>query len=171
MGDLRRYELYVILRPELEEDDIQAFVSQVTRFVEDRNGRVLEAEVKDLRKLSYAIKKVLEGRDVIFQLYLPPGATNEIEHQLRLNETVLRYLTTRVFEEVATVEVPPAEATPEPRKEEKEAETGAEEEKEISEVEGVEVEESGVEEDTDVDVEVPDEEEAPAAAEDDEEEK
>jgi small subunit ribosomal protein S6 len=148
MGDLRYYELYVVLRPELEEDDVDAFVSQVNGLVEDRHGKVLDTEVRGLRKLSYAIQKVLEGRDVIFQLGLPPGATNEIERLLRLNEQVLRYLTTRIPDDLIVVpEAPseaPAEETPEPAKvldEQAEAEAEepgiGEEEEEESREEGV----------------------------------
>jgi len=133
MGDLRYYELYVVLRPELEEDDVEAFVSQVGQLVEDRGGHVLDTQVRGLRKLSYAIQKVLEGRDVIFQFSLRPGATNEIERLLRLNERVLRYLTTRIPDDMIAA---PEEETAVPAKDvEQEAEAEAEEPETGEEVE------------------------------------
>lgn len=118
MGELRRYEMYVVLRPEVDDDDIQDFVDQITGLVADQQGGVVDVQVKNLRKLAYAIKKVLEGRDVIFQLHLPPGKSNEIERLLRLNEAVLRYLVTRTAGaeavEVIVPEQPPAELEDEP---------------------------------------------------------
>ncbi len=96
MGKLRSYELYVVLRPELDGEEVQAFTDQLTQLVTDQQGSVASIQVKDVRKLAYAIKKTLEGRDIILQLRLPPGTTKEIERLLQLNETVLRYLTTRI---------------------------------------------------------------------------
>ncbi|NOZ06040.1 MAG: 30S ribosomal protein S6 [Chloroflexi bacterium] len=96
MGKLRSYELYVVLRPELDEEAIQAFTDHLTQLVTDHQGSVASIQVKNVRKLAYAIEKTLEGRDIILQLRLPPGPTKEIERLLQLNETVLRYLTTRI---------------------------------------------------------------------------
>jgi len=96
MGKLRSYELYVVLRPELDEEGIQAFTDHLTQLAADHQGSVASIQVKDVRKLAYAIEKTLEGRDIILQLRLPPGTTKEIERLLQLNETVLRYLTTRI---------------------------------------------------------------------------
>ncbi len=135
MGDLRRYEMYVVLRPELDEDGIQDFVDQITRLVADRQGGVVDVEVKNLRKLAYAIKKVLEGRDVIFQLHLPPGKSNEIEQLLRLNETVLRYLVTRTAGEEAVEVIVPAESPAEAEGEPEPAPEAEAEEVEVEEPE------------------------------------
>ncbi len=96
MGKLRSYELYVVLRPELDEEGIQSFTDHLTQLVTDHRGSMASIQVKDVRKLAYAIEKTLEGRDIILQLRLPPGPTKEIERLLQLNETVLRYLTTRI---------------------------------------------------------------------------
>jgi len=101
MGELRNYELYVILRPDLDEEDVQTFVEHIAQLANDRQGFVGNVKIRDVRKLAYAIQKIQEGRDVIFQLRLPPGASNEIEKLLQLNESVLRYLTTQFSGEIA----------------------------------------------------------------------
>jgi small subunit ribosomal protein S6 len=48
------------------------------------------------RRLAYEIRKQREGTYAVFEVSAEPATVKEFERQLRLNENVLRFLSTRV---------------------------------------------------------------------------
>lgn len=87
---MRRYELMVILDPNLEE---RAVTPQIERFldvVRKDGGTVEKIDVWGRRRLSYDIAKKSEGVYAVVDLNAEPGTVKELDRQLRLNEAVLR---------------------------------------------------------------------------------
>ncbi len=87
---LRHYELMVILDPDLEERTIQPSLDQFLGVVRQGGGSVEKVDVWGRRRLAYEIDKKVEGIYAIIELQAEPVAVQELDRQLKLNESVLR---------------------------------------------------------------------------------
>jgi small subunit ribosomal protein S6 len=87
---MRRYELMVILDPDLEERTITPSLEQFLTVVKNAGGTVEKIDVWGRRRLAYEINKKHEGIYAIVDLTTEPDAVKELDRQLNLNESVLR---------------------------------------------------------------------------------
>ena len=87
---MRHYELMVILDPDLEERTIQPSLEQFLGVVRQGGGSVEKVDVWGRRRLAYEIDKKVEGIYAIVELQAEPDAVQELDRQLKLNESVLR---------------------------------------------------------------------------------
>jgi small subunit ribosomal protein S6 len=96
---LRRYELVVIISPQVADDEVPEAVERlVRRPVEGQGGEVGEVNQWGRRKLAYPIEKHLEGSYVLTELRLDPQRTKELERGLHISEEVIRHLLVRLDE-------------------------------------------------------------------------
>ena len=87
---MRRYELMVILDPDLEERTIAPSLDQFLGVVRQGGGTVEKVDVWGRRRLSYEIGKKVEGIYAVIDLTAEPDTVKELDRQLNLNEAVLR---------------------------------------------------------------------------------
>ncbi|MDX6286174.1 MAG: small subunit ribosomal protein [Frankiales bacterium] len=87
---MRRYELMVILDPDLEERTVQPSLDQLLGVVRQGGGSVEKIDVWGRRRLSYEINKKTEGIYAVVDVTAEPDDVAELDRQLRLNEAVLR---------------------------------------------------------------------------------
>ena len=87
---MRRYELMVILDPDLEERTISPSLEQFLGVVRSGGGTVDKVDIWGRRRLAYEIKKKSEGIYAVVDLHAEPGVVKELDRQLNLNEAVLR---------------------------------------------------------------------------------
>jgi small subunit ribosomal protein S6 len=87
---VRRYELMVILDPDLEERVIAPSLDQFLGVVRQGGGTVEKVDVWGRRRLSYEIGKKVEGIYAVVDLTAEPATVKELDRQLNLNEAVLR---------------------------------------------------------------------------------
>ena len=87
---MRRYELMVILDPDLEERTIQPSLDQFLGVVRQGGGSVEKVDIWGRRRLAFEIDKKVEGIYAIIDLQAEPAAVQELDRQLNLNESVLR---------------------------------------------------------------------------------
>ncbi len=87
---MRRYELMVILDPDLEERTITPSLEQFLTVVRTAGGTVEKIDVWGRRRLAYEIAKKHEGIYAVVDLVAEPAAVKELDRQLNLNESVLR---------------------------------------------------------------------------------
>ena len=87
---MRRYELMVILDPDLEERTIAPSLDQFLTVIRKDGGTVEKVDVWGRRRLAYEIKKKVEGIYAVLDVTAPPAAVKELDRQLNLNEAVLR---------------------------------------------------------------------------------
>jgi len=90
------YECVFIARNDVTQQQVDAIADHVGSLMEADGGAVRKREYWGLRSLAYRIKKNRKGHYMLLGLEAPPAAIVEMERQLRLNEDVLRFLTTRV---------------------------------------------------------------------------
>ncbi len=90
------YESVFIARQDISNQQVEALTEQVAEIIKTNGGEVAKKEYWGLRNLSYRIKKNRKGHYVLLNIEAPAAAVAEMERQMRINEDVLRYLTTRI---------------------------------------------------------------------------
>jgi small subunit ribosomal protein S6 len=93
---VRRYELMLVLRPDVAEDRIQAVVDRATRSITSGSGQIVKVSPWGRRRLAYPIGPYREGSYHILLFEAPSEAVNELERGLNITEEVMRHLVTRV---------------------------------------------------------------------------
>jgi small subunit ribosomal protein S6 len=93
---MRRYELMLVLRPDVPDDKSQALVDRTTRGIVAAGGQIVKVAPWGRRRLAYPIDRHREGSYHIILFEAPSEAIVELEHTLLITEEVLRHLVTRV---------------------------------------------------------------------------
>jgi small subunit ribosomal protein S6 len=93
---MRRYELMLVIRPDVADDRSQALVDRTTRQIVAAGGQIVKVAPWGRRRLAYPIDRHREGSYQIIMFESPPEAIAELEHTLLITEEVLRHLVTRV---------------------------------------------------------------------------
>ena len=93
---MRRYELMLVIRPDVADDKSQALVDRTTRQIVAAGGQIVKVAPWGRRRLAYPIDRHREGSYQIILFEAPPDAITELEHTLLITEEVLRHLVTRV---------------------------------------------------------------------------
>lgn len=93
----RPYELLYVLNPEIGEEKLNAQTERISALINE-NGTVDEAEVWGNRRLAYEINDLTEGYYVLVHFSAEPEFPLELERQLRINDSVIRYLVTSMGE-------------------------------------------------------------------------
>jgi len=87
---VHKYELMVILDPELDERTVQPSLDQFLTVIREDGGSVESVDIWGKRRLAYEIQKKSEGIYAVVNFTATPAATAELDRQLRLNEAVMR---------------------------------------------------------------------------------
>jgi small subunit ribosomal protein S6 len=93
---MRRYELMLILRPDVADDKAQAVIDRTTRQLTAGGGQIVKVAPWGRRRLAYQIDRYREGSYHIVLFEAPSDALAELERGLQITEEVLRHLVTRV---------------------------------------------------------------------------
>ena len=92
---MREYEIMVIIRADLAEDDLTSQVEDIKGWITTQEGTINEVTHWGRRRLAYPIARQQDGYYILFKTELPPLAPIELERTLRITEGVLRYLVVR----------------------------------------------------------------------------
>lgn len=94
---MNKYEAMFIIKPDLSPDEKENLFNQIKDTVTKNNGNILSANIwTEKRKLSYTIKKCLEGIYYLMNFGIAPEAVAKLRHNYKLNENILRVLITRL---------------------------------------------------------------------------
>jgi small subunit ribosomal protein S6 len=91
---MRRYELMLLLRPDLEDDKLQSAVEKVTRAIVNDGGSLSKVSPWGKRRLAYEIGHFREASYFLIHFDIEPAAVREIERGMLLSEEILRHLVT-----------------------------------------------------------------------------
>jgi small subunit ribosomal protein S6 len=83
-----------IVHPELDESAFNEVVDKVKGWITDSGGQVDKVDLWGKRRLAYPIQKQLEGQYVLLNVHLDPTFCSDLEHNLGLQEPVMRFLLT-----------------------------------------------------------------------------
>jgi small subunit ribosomal protein S6 len=92
---MRRYELMLVLRPDVADDRAQAVIDRTTRGIVASGGQIAKVVPWGRRRLAYPIDRHRDGSYHIVLFEAPGDAIAEMERTLLITEEVLRHLVTR----------------------------------------------------------------------------
>ncbi|HKB38034.1 MAG TPA: 30S ribosomal protein S6 [Gemmataceae bacterium] len=125
---LRDYEILYIVRPELDDEQLQAAVASVGTLIENLGGVSRKTDVWGRRRLAYEVRHLREGQYVLTDFQIDPARVPEMEATLKISDTVFRHLIVRKPEPKAKRQATAAEAEQPAAEEPEPAAAGAEEE-------------------------------------------
>jgi small subunit ribosomal protein S6 len=107
---MRRYELMHLLRPDLEDDKLQAAVEKVTRDIVNGGGSLSKVSPWGKRRLAYDIGRHREASYFLIHFDIEPAQVREIERGMLISEEILRHLVTVIEDRGPADEIAPAAA-------------------------------------------------------------
>lgn len=87
---MRRYELMIILDPNLDERTVAPSLENFLGVVRNDGGSVEKVDIWGKRRLAYDIDKNPEGIYAVIDLTAEPATVKELDRQLGIAEAVLR---------------------------------------------------------------------------------
>ena len=93
---MRRYELMLVLRPDIPDERSQAIIDRTTRQITASGGQIVKVAPWGRRRLAYPIDRHREGSYHIVIFEAPAESIGELERSLLITEELLRHLVTRV---------------------------------------------------------------------------
>ena len=91
---MRRYELMLLFRPDLEDDKLQSAVEKVTRAIVNAGGTLTKVSPWGKRRMAYDIQHFREASYFLLHFDIAPSAIRDIERGLLISEEILRHLVT-----------------------------------------------------------------------------
>ncbi|MDE1155845.1 MAG: 30S ribosomal protein S6 [Acidobacteriaceae bacterium] len=95
----RSYEIMFIVRPDVDEAELDKIVETFSGHVTTGGGEVKQVEKMGRRRLAYTVKKFNDGIYILLIVEAPASLISEIERRLRVSEQVLKFITVRMDEE------------------------------------------------------------------------
>ena len=89
---MNKYELVVVLKSSLEDDERSAAMERVTGYITRCGGTVEKIDDWGKKKLAYEIQKMSEAYYNIVYFDAPVDAPAQIESNIRIMEQVIRFL-------------------------------------------------------------------------------
>ena len=95
----RSYEIMFIVRPDVEEADLDKLIEGFQKNVTDGGGEIKTTEKMGRRRLAYTVRKFNDGFYVLLTILAEGKLITEIERRLRVSEQVIKFITVRMDEE------------------------------------------------------------------------
>lgn len=93
---MRKYEIMFIVRPDMEETEIQNTAATMKKVLTDKGSKMLEEKAMGQRELAYEINKFKTGYYYLFVVEATAEAVAEFDRVVRINESLLRHLIIKV---------------------------------------------------------------------------
>jgi small subunit ribosomal protein S6 len=99
---MRTYELVFVVDPRVADEDVVALTQEYKQMISAGGSQVTKEESWGRRKLAYPIAKLNEGKYVMLGIESEGGKSSlpAVEHRMRQNDKILRYLTVRTDEDL-----------------------------------------------------------------------
>lgn len=91
---MRNYEVAYIADPEMDDDSLQALEARLTERVRALEGEVIDVDRWGRRRMAYEVNERIEGFYTFIQTRMPSNGPAELEQDLLVNESVLRFMIT-----------------------------------------------------------------------------
>lgn len=99
-GTSREYETTYILRPNTTNEGVAEVNTRIKGIIEGMGGKIIKVDNWGKRRLAYEVAKERKGIYLYWQYLAQPGVVEETERNLRMLDSVIRYLTVKVDEDV-----------------------------------------------------------------------
>jgi small subunit ribosomal protein S6 len=88
--------MLLILDSRPTDEEIAAVLTTLETTLKGLGAEVTKTENWGKRRLAYEIKKQREGTYAVLEVSAEPAMVKEFERQIRLNENVVRFMSTRI---------------------------------------------------------------------------
>lgn len=92
---MNKYELALVVSTKIEDDARAQVVDKAKAIIEKAGGTVTDVEEWGKKKLAYEIQKMKEGYYYFIQFDANADSPAQIESNVRIMESVIRYLCVR----------------------------------------------------------------------------
>jgi len=93
---LRHYETFYLLHPDLSDEERTSISEQLQQIITKGNGETVKVDPWPLQKLAYRVQKQTQGYYVVMEYGTPAESISELTRRLRLNEGVMKFITTKL---------------------------------------------------------------------------
>lgn len=90
------YEITFIIDSQLEQKQIDEFVQKIETMITDSKGEIVKKDLWGKRRMAYEINRKQYGYYVYVLFKASGDIIQKIERELKLNESILRFLTIRL---------------------------------------------------------------------------
>jgi small subunit ribosomal protein S6 len=118
---MRRYETIYILRPSLGEEQITTIIDNANTIITNEGGTIIDLDRWGLRKVAYPIKKETQGIYILCDYATEPAAVLEMERKFRIDDSVLKYMTIKLADDITAEKIEQAKLETTTRKAAKES--------------------------------------------------
>jgi len=92
---MRKYEMMVIARPDLDEAGLQAVSEKIAELITGNGGTVESQDAWKKQRLAYEIKHMREGFYSVVNFTGEPRTADELNRVLKITDEVVRFLIVR----------------------------------------------------------------------------
>ena len=91
---MRAYECLYIVHPGADSSELEQSAAKFSERVTEQGGEIRKVDQWGKRQLAYPIQKLTDGNYILVRFDAEPDAIAELEFRLRVDDRVLRYMTT-----------------------------------------------------------------------------
>lgn len=88
---MRKYEVMYIIRPDAEQETVQALVDKFNGII-GNGGEVTKTDVMGKRRLAYEINKIRDGIYVLVHFNASNEVIAELDRVMKITDEVIRFL-------------------------------------------------------------------------------
>ncbi len=86
------YEMLYILSASVSDEEIEEMIDKINKFIQSKDGRVVDEKRWGKRNLAYPIAKNDTGYYVLSHVEIPTAAVSDIKHLVKINENLFRVM-------------------------------------------------------------------------------
>lgn len=109
---MNKYEVVYIIDPAVEEEARKELIAKFNTLIADNGGSVDKVEEWGKRRLAYAINYKTEGYYVLVNFQGEAELPRELERNLQISDSVIRYQVIKLLERKAGVKPRPVRVAP-----------------------------------------------------------
>ena len=87
---MKTYELLTILKPNLDQEEVDAFADKLNSTIDSLKGKTTETEKTGRKRLPYEIKGYTDGYMMTTLFELPEDQVAELKRLIRINDNIIR---------------------------------------------------------------------------------
>ncbi|MGI6587974.1 MAG: 30S ribosomal protein S6 [Peptococcia bacterium] len=92
---MRNYEMVYIIKPDLEEEQVNEVVEKFSALISKDGGEVVTVDNWGKRRLAYEIKDFREGNYFLVTFKGSPATARELDRVLKITDEILRFMILR----------------------------------------------------------------------------
>jgi len=101
---MRTYEALFIVAPNVEEQDTETLITQLSDVLTNQGARVAKVDRMGRRRLAYPIQKFNDGYYVVLTVEGTGSELAELERRMRVTDAIIRFITIRIDEDLKRAE-------------------------------------------------------------------